>query len=242
MNFNPFFLTEPVAKIVSAVGDKLVCAGESYDDMRAQQDLIAQLTPLLPVAGFIAEETNINELHEFTWVIDPVDGTTNRAIGLPWWCVSVGLMQNNTPVFGVIYAPVLQQLFVTTQDFLLLNGERVTVSTRPLAQAVGAVSFPRKSTPERRQQWQLVSSLRDRCYGVRAYGAVALECAYLAAGIIDFAIYPAARWWDIAAGIACIAKAGGVVLRGELYADTQQFIACNPAVVPQLQVLLQSTK
>ncbi|MCL4380014.1 inositol monophosphatase [Candidatus Dependentiae bacterium] len=233
-----FFVDQLIAS-VRQVGDKLLQESR-YNDAEAQQELIAQLQLLLPQAGIIAEEGTIAQSAEYTWVIDPLDGTTNRAIGLPCWCVSVALMRAELPIVGVIYAPALRQLFTTTMfNTVLYNNASVVVADRPLAQGIIATSFPRRMAPAYRHHWQLLAALRDRSYSMRSIGSIALESAYVAAGIVDVVIVPAARWWDIAAGIALIQAAGGLILQGGSPRKEQQlFIACTPAVAEQLQSLL----
>ena len=102
----------------------------SYVDKEAEKQLVEGLSQLIPQAGFIAEEgSGFNEGNEWTWVIDPLDGTTNFIHGLPVYSISVGLLQHGQEKVGVVYPVPMNEMFVAWEHGgAWLNGKRISVS------------------------------------------------------------------------------------------------------------------
>ena len=84
-------------------------------DLESEKYLISKLKKLLPESSICAEESGVDGDGEFQWVIDPLDGTTNFASGVPFFCVSVALTKKNKPVVGAIYAPIFNEFFFNTR-------------------------------------------------------------------------------------------------------------------------------
>ncbi|MCD8483878.1 MAG: NAD-dependent epimerase/dehydratase family protein [Verrucomicrobia bacterium] len=166
-----------------------------------------------PVIG--EEEGGDSELlkgSEPYWVVDPLDGTYNYSRGNPATCVSIGLMRGDTPVLGVIYDFSSDECFAAiVTEGLLINGQRwQPLWAQDLAQASLATGFPSgmDKSPEKLQEFiQHVGSYKK----IRMIGSAALALAYVAAGRFDVYFEQAIRLWDVAAGLALIQAAGGVV-------------------------------
>ena len=99
-------------------------------DMQGQKYLIDNLQRVMPQAGIIAEESDIRSSeHEYCWVIDPIDGTTNFVHGVPYFCISVALTYQSKPIFGATYQPVLNEFFYAQDGYgAFLNGVKIQVS------------------------------------------------------------------------------------------------------------------
>lgn len=184
-------------KSVSVIGKTNGFATEA--DHMVEQFLIHELQALVPEAAVYAEESGQtgDSAHGYCWVIDPIDGTTNFARGIPYFCISVALTFDGEPVMGVIYQPVLHELFYAEVGYgAWLNGVRITKQSPPLGRKVVAA-------------WPGASMQGD--VTLRYCGAAALDCAYLAAGKLDGLEFGRVAWWDIAAGILLLKEAGVAV-------------------------------
>ncbi|MCC7415118.1 MAG: inositol monophosphatase [Epsilonproteobacteria bacterium] len=168
-------------------------------DHAVEQFLIHELQVLVPEAATYAEESGQtgDSMHGYCWVIDPIDGTTNFARGIPYFCISVALTLDGHPVVGVIYQPVLKELFYAESGYgAWLNGMRIAKRSPRLGRKV-VVVWPGKSVQHEAT--------------LRYFGAAALDCAYLAAGKLDELEFGRVAWWDIAAGILLLKEAGVAV-------------------------------
>ncbi len=171
------------------------------------------------------------------WVIDPLDGTTNFAHGHPFFSVSIALYERGEPALGVVFAPVLDELFVAVRGAgATLNGQPVRVSTAAsLTDAIFATGFP-----YRRNQ---LSSLENNVEhfnrfildvrGFRRCGSAAIDLAYVAAGRYAFFFEAQLEPWDVAAGALLVREAGGRVsdyAGGEDWLFGRRILASNGAL------------
>jgi myo-inositol-1(or 4)-monophosphatase len=182
-------------------------------DRRSEAAIIATLAARFPEHAFVAEESGSRGDCEFTWLIDPLDGTTNFLHGLPHYCTSIGLRRAGRVIVGVIFDPVKDHMFTATAGGgAFLNGRAIRVSARDgLSEAVIGTGFPFTD-------WSYldayIGSLRDimqSCAGIRRAGAAALDLAYVATGWLDGFWEKNLNAWDMAAGSLLIEEAGGVV-------------------------------
>jgi myo-inositol-1(or 4)-monophosphatase len=157
----------------------------------------------------------------YRWYIDPLDGTTNYAHGLPHWCVSVALAgPDGVPLAGVVYAPMLDECFAAARGAgATLNGAPIRVSrVKKLDRAVLGTGFPadRKTNPD--NNTAEIADMARRCYALRAQGAVALDLCYVAAGRLDGLWIKRVSAWDVMAGLVIAAEAGATLsdMRGAL--------------------------
>ena len=176
-------------------------------DFAADQLLRTKLLALLPVAGWLSEETVDSPerlAKEYVWVVDPLDGTKEFVYGIPEFSVSVGLVQNGVPIFGAIFNPVRDEMFSAVKgDGLNLNGEPVTVTARDqFAGALVEASRSERKRGEFEPFEEIVSLL--------TMGSIAYKLARTAAGLAD------ATWsrgpkheWDICAGVLLVEEGGG---------------------------------
>ena len=150
------------------------------------------------------------------WVIDPIDGTTNFANGIPMFALSVAWLIEGVTQFGVVYDPIADEAFYGARgEGAWLNGIRLP-QRRPakeLAQAVGSADFKRLP-PELAQRLALASP----CFSLRSFGSSALEWCFVAAGRLDLHIHGGQMLWDYAVGRLLVEEAGGLAsgLAGEV--------------------------
>ncbi|HRN77986.1 MAG TPA: inositol monophosphatase family protein [Candidatus Dependentiae bacterium] len=181
-------------------------------DIASEEFLKKELHALLPEASILAEESGSSGTAVLQWVIDPLDGTTNFAQGLSYFCISVALTENNIPIVAAIYQPILNEFFYAEHGKgAWLNGQQINVSTpHVFDDAIVAISLPYL----RKQRGPLVDalgSIAKKARAVRHFGAAALDLAYVACGRLDGLFLTYLAWWDVAAGILLIQEAGGQV-------------------------------
>ncbi|MDD3313293.1 inositol monophosphatase family protein [Pseudodesulfovibrio sp.] len=183
-------------------------------DVAVEELLKEQLHRLLPEADFLAEESaSGTEPGELTWIIDPLDGTTNFAHGLPFVANSVGLWHRDRVVLGAVNLPLLGELFCAARgQGTRLNGRPVTVSAvENLDDALLATGFPYAIEEHLDTILRHFKTLLPLAQGIRRPGAAALDLAYVACGRYDGFYESALHPWDTAAGILLITEAGGRV-------------------------------
>jgi myo-inositol-1(or 4)-monophosphatase len=181
-------------------------------DRRAQDKIIKMLAFQFPDHGFLAEEGKNEDLQkEFTWIIDPLDGTVNFIHGLPIFSVSIGLMHEGRVLCGVIHAPLLKETFVAqVGKGSWLNGKKIHVAdTKRHINALVVTGFSydiHKSTKENFSR--LIDMIRN-VQGIRRLGSAALDLAYVASGRFDAFWEEKLFPWDVCAGSLLVSEAGG---------------------------------
>jgi myo-inositol-1(or 4)-monophosphatase len=186
----------------------------SYVDREAEKMIIAELSGLLPEAGFIAEEGTSSERGAtYNWIIDPLDGTTNFMQGIPVYAVSLALMKENELVVGVVYEIGQQECFYAWKGGgAYLNGTRICVSGKSdLHQALLATGFPYNNFDLLDAYMSFLKWALTSARGVRRLGSAATDLAYVACGRFDAFWEYDLKPWDVAAGALLVEEAGGVV-------------------------------
>lgn len=208
---------EPVAK---TDGTPVTTADVEVDDR-----LRERLATAFPTHGLISEEGATRAPHtSWTWVIDPIDGTSNFTHRLPYWCISVALLHEGTPVLGVVDAPVLGRRYHG------IHGGGATVTSRTTS-LDGGRDHPRRRSLQVRApvDWRdgrfrhvpvmltTGTARRARQVGMRlnprVMGSTALDLALVAEGVAAAAIARTPKVWDVAAGALLVAEAGGCALQ-----------------------------
>jgi myo-inositol-1(or 4)-monophosphatase len=205
----------------------------SYVDKEAEEQLVSNLSQLLPEAGFITEEKTINKTGEiYNWIIDPLDGTTNFIHGVPTYSVSIALYEEDKPVLGVVYEINRGELFYSYKDGpAFLNNNVITVSKRnSLADSLLATGFPYYKFDKLEQYMQLFAEMMQRCHGLRRIGSAAVDLAYVACGRFDAFFEYNLNSWDIAAGAFIVQQAGGKIMNfsgGSEFIEQREILATN---------------
>lgn len=187
----------------------------SAADKRAEEMLYADLAKARPGYGFIGEEGGSREGADktHTWIVDPLDGTTNFLHGIPQFAISIGLRREDTVVAGVIYNPATDELFIAERGKgAFLNDQRLRVAARKeLKDCVIACGLPHIGRGDHELSRREMAELQPRVAGLRRFGAASLDLAYVAAGRLDGYWERNLKPWDMAAGMIMIREAGGVV-------------------------------
>lgn len=181
-------------------------------DRASEQHITARLRQAFPDHAMVAEEGSRTEGSGPCWYVDPLDGTTNFAHGLPFFAVSMGLECDGEIVCGLVYNPVLDEMFTAVRGGgARLNGRPIHVSSQnQIAAALLATGFPsRKRHQNPNIHFYQYFSLNS--HGMRRLGSAALDLCYTACGRFEgfweFNLQP----WDVAAGKLIVAEAGGQV-------------------------------
>ena len=182
----------------------------------AVEDLLRQrLGALLPEALFVGEESTQDEYHfgDLAWVVDPLDGTTNFAHSLPFVATSIGLLAQGRMRLGVVFNPILDELFWAEQGGgAYCNDRPLRVSeTDDLERCVAATGFPYSIRDNIAPIMACLQETLLHCRGLRRYGSAALDLAYLAWGRLDVFYEGFLHPWDTAAGWLLVEEAGGLV-------------------------------
>ncbi len=217
----------------------------SRADKEAEIQFVEFLEKLLPASGFIAEEGTSNKRgDEFNWIIDPLDGTTNYLYGIPCFCTSVALLQDDQLVLGVIYDPVHDECFSAALGRgAQLNSRRISVSSQSeFSNSLVATGFPYDIKGRQADYMQLLAKVNSKTRGIRRLGSAALDMAYVACGRFDAFYEYGLKPWDCAAGALIIKEAGGRVsdfLDGENYVFGQTLLCDNGHIHSDMLQLTQ---
>ena len=182
-------------------------------DKLVEARAIESLSREYPEAGFLAEESEpVGGSSGYTWIIDPLDGTRNYILGIPFFCVVVALAKGDDLLLGLTYDPVRREMFQAVKgQGAYLNGEPIGVSQKGrledalLSYDLGYVDETASRAIE------LVLHLWPNIQGTRMMGSAALGLAYAACGRVDMYFHHNLSPWDVASGLLLVAEAGGVV-------------------------------
>jgi myo-inositol-1(or 4)-monophosphatase len=208
----------------------------SYVDKTSERQLVDSLQNLLPEAGFIVEEgTSTKHGERFNWVIDPLDGTTNFISGVPVYAVSIGLLEADELVLGVVYEIGHDECFYAWKGSkAYLNGEEIHVSTTAtISDALLATGFPYSNFEQLDNYLALLKWSITEARGVRRLGSAATDLVYVACGRFDAFFEYDLKPWDVAAGAFIVKQAGGNVFDysgGNQYIFGGEIIASNPSI------------
>ena len=187
----------------------------SLADRRAEQMLCEDLSKARPGYGFIGEEGGIREGADktHTWIVDPLDGTTNFLHGIPQFAISIGLQREDTLIAGVIYNPANDELYTAERGKgAFLNDQRLRVAgRRKLNECVIACGLPHIGRGDHNLSRTEMSEIQNRVAGLRRFGAASLDMAFVAAGRLDGYWERNLQPWDMAAGQIVVREAGGIV-------------------------------
>jgi myo-inositol-1(or 4)-monophosphatase len=183
-------------------------------DLRSQELILSRLAAAFPGHGFLAEEgLDRGEQHEFRWVFDPLDGTTNFAHGFPVFTVSIALEKAGRVILGVVYDPMREELFEAVEgEGALLNGRRIRVSAvDDLNGSLLATGFPYDLRESPVNNIAHFNHFLKRAQAVRRCGSAAMDLCYVACGRFDGFWELKLKPWDHAAGSLMVREAGGRV-------------------------------
>ena len=183
-------------------------------DEASERLILERIEAARPDDGILSEESGTRDgKNSYVWVVDPLDGTTNYAHGIPHFAVSIGIERDETREVGVVYDPIKEELFSAERGRgAFLNGERIRVSTATdLQRALLATGFAYNVHSARLDNVEYFKRFIKRAQAVRRAGSAALDLAYLACGRFDGFWELDLHAWDVAAGYLLVEEAGGAL-------------------------------
>jgi len=212
----------------------------SYVDKGAEKMLVEKLSCLLPEAGFITEEgTSVKKGLIYSWVIDPLDGTTNFLHGLHPFAISIALMEYDEVIAGVVYEVSGNEIFTAWKDGgAWLNDQPIHVSkAATLADSLIATGFPYSDFDRLEAYMNCFTYFCKHTHGIRRLGSAAIDLAYLACGRFEVFYEYGLHQWDMAAGMLLVREAGGRVSDfsgNEKNLTGEEIVAANSSVYSEI--------
>lgn len=208
-------------------------------DHRAEQIIIDTIHKAYPDHGIFAEESGEHGGGETTWIIDPLDGTTNFLHNFPHFAISIAVQHRSQITQAVVFDPIRQELFTASRgEGAQLDNHRIRVSRKSdLDSALLGTGFPFREMSNLETYIATLRALLPGCAGIRRAGSAALDLAYVAAGRLDGFWEFGLQRWDIAAGALLIQEAGGFVsdpAGGETYLESGDIVAGNPKIAKKM--------
>jgi myo-inositol-1(or 4)-monophosphatase len=215
-------------------------------DTESQQAVLGVIRDAFPSHTIVGEEgTDDGRDADQVWYVDPLDGTTNYAHGVPFFCVSVGLRSHGRTVAGAVYDPLRDEMYAAPAGGgATLNGSPLRVSGIDRLDRALIVAQAQTVVPaEIRAYGALVERLMSVCGGVRSLGSPALTLCAIAAGRLEAYCEYTMDAWDILAGQLIVAEAGGTLTlfdgRPHDTADRADVVASNGHVHDELVAALR---
>lgn len=214
-------------------------------DKISEEMITSKINALFPDHDILAEEfTDIDRGSDFRWIIDPLDGTTNYAHGYPFFCVSIALERLNTMTVGIVYDPMLDEMFVAEKGKgAFLNDREIHVSnTRGIIKSLLATGFPYDIREDSHNNLNYFNEMILKAQAIRRAGSAALDLAYVAAGRFDGFWELKLNPWDIAAGWLLVEEAGGIVTDmggNDYHLESSSILASNGRIHKEMMDVLK---
>jgi len=183
-------------------------------DRKSEDFIVTRIRADFPEHGIITEESDeLTTRGGYRWIIDPLDGTTNYAHGNPVFCVSIAFEDHGEVTFGVVYNPMLDEIFVAEKGAgATLNGQRISVSeTAVLDKSLLSTGFPYDLRTSRHNNFDHFRAFSIKAQAIRRAGSAALDLSYVACGRYDGFWEMKLSAWDTAAAVLIVEEAGGRV-------------------------------
>ena len=215
-------------------------------DIISEEMITSKINHQFPDHDILAEEfTHTSKGSDFRWIIDPLDGTTNFAHGYPVFCVSIALQKLDEIIIGIIYNPMLEEMFEAEKGKgAFLNGRKIQVSnTMRISEGLVATGFPYDIREDAQNNLNYFNEMIMNARAIRRAGSAALDLSYVAAGRFDGFWELKLNPWDTAAGWLIIEEAGGVVtdIKGDgYYLESPVILASNGRIHKEMMDVLNS--
>ncbi len=234
-----------VKKIETKEGEERNLVSEI--DRGAEEQIISIIRRHYPTHGILAEESGGSKPNaEYTWIIDPLDGTTNFLHGLPVFCVTIGIEHRGEIIAGAIYDPNQDILYTAEKGKgAYMNGRRMKVSTTgKLIDSLLMTGFPYDIAQNPGHAVEHFVNFLIEARGIRRFGSAALDLCYVAAGRLDGFWEVNLHAWDMAAGVLLVTEAGGKVSNfegGPLDIRGKKVVASNGVIHEAMVSVLAKT-
>lgn len=218
----------------------------TYVDKAAEETIVQKLQSLFPEAGFITEEGTASEKKRYTWVIDPLDGTTNFIHGIPSYSISIALRKKDTTIMGVIYEPNADECFFSWEGQpAFLNEKEIHVTNNDkLSDSLIATGFPYEKDETIDNYLKLLKDILKKSHGIRRIGSAAIDLAYVACGRFEAFYEIGLHSWDVAAGAFIVQQAGGKVSDfsgGSKYIFDSEILASNSHIHDEMLTSIKNS-
>lgn len=218
----------------------------SAADRRSEEIIYNELSKARPDYAFLMEESGAkgNQNSEYRWIIDPLDGTSNFLHGLPHWCISIALEHKGEIVAGLIADPIKDDIFSAEKGKgAFMKRRRLRVSGRDSAEpSMIAIGQPGRAQGKRDRFNAEYKAMQAAGFGLRRFGAAALDLAYVAAGRYEGFWERDLKAWDVAAGYLIVKEAGGFVAdiddKKANPVDTGSILAANEQLFEPIRKIL----
>jgi myo-inositol-1(or 4)-monophosphatase len=213
-------------------------------DLMSEKIILKEIKKNFPEHRILSEESGqIRNQSDYLWIVDPLDGTTNFSMHNPLWSVSIAVAYQGKVILGVIYAPLLDELYVAEENKgVRRNGKKIKVSGHT-KKALHTFCHGRENKYVKKAlkyyRWQKLNEL-----DCRQMGSAAIELAFVAGGRTESIMIPGANPWDVAAGVLMVREAGGKVtdFKGkEWILDSKDMLASNGKVHRELLKVINRT-
>jgi myo-inositol-1(or 4)-monophosphatase len=205
-------------------------------DLQAEKTILEIIHKNFPRDNILSEESGMHEeISKRTWIVDPLDGTTNFAHGFPFFSISIALEFQKQIVLGIVYNPHVDECFEAVKGKgAFLNKIPIQISkTTALGESLLATGFPYNIRQKSERVMGLLTKMLVRAQGVRRPGSAALDLCYVASGRFDGFWEEGLKPWDTAAGMVIVNEAGGKVTtyEGKAYSPyLKSIVAANPYI------------
>jgi myo-inositol-1(or 4)-monophosphatase len=216
-------------------------------DRASEERIIALLRERAPGAAILAEESGASGAGDLRFVVDPLDGTTNYAHGIPIFTCTVAAEEKGVPVAGCTVDPMREETYRAHRGGgAYLNGVRLRASrAERLTEVVVCTGFPYEKGERLGEMISAFGRFTGLARGTRRLGSAALDLAYVAAGRLGVFYEQGLRPWDIAAGLVLVEEAGGLATRYDgSPADPEggEVVACGPALAGEVRGILAESR
>lgn len=201
-------------------------------DIRVQEFIVAGLKEILPQSNIIAEETEHQKFFHgtYTWILDPVDGTTNLMYGYKYSAISLGLLKEGVPYAGIVYNPFIDDMFFAVKDCgAFVNDQPIKVTTnKKLSDSLISVGTSPYDRTKADETFRITKNVFDKCRDIRRSGSAAMDLCNVAAGRADGFYEMELQPWDYAASAIILQEAGGRI--SDWYGKPVDFLSKLPVV------------
>ena len=217
-------------------------------DKKVEQIIIEELEKARPGFNFLAEEGGtVESKSEYTWIIDPIDGTSNFIHGIPHFSISIGLEKSGEIIAGMVFDPIKNEMFYAEKGRgAYLNNSRIRVSSRNnIKDSIALTGCPILDENNFEIFLKEHKSIMKNFNKVRNLGSAALDLSYVAAGRAEVFWHKNLKYWDLAAGILIVKEAGGTITdyKGNTFQkNNSELLATNSRIDLETTRILSSIK
>ncbi len=210
-------------------------------DRQSESIIIEAIQTRYPDHAILAEESGEHSGSEYTWIIDPLDGTSNFIHGFPHFAISIGIEKEGIIEHGLVYDPLRDELFHASRGRgAFLNDRRIRVSAiKALDNAFLGTGINRRDEQAMQHYLAMLTEFYQHASSIRRAGSASLDLSYVAAGRLDGFFELGLKPWDVAAGSLLVQEAGGAISNmqgGHDYLFTEEIVA---APIKLLKAMLQ---